>query len=153
MALLSSFPALENIQSAQQDDKGLKNIIDGLSKDTILPKTTHPGLKKTFFRRWCTMSQELTEWISAHLNCSPISLKEYVPEQLQDHAGHLGVLRTSHRDIHQGMSKKCSTGLVINKTSRHTSGNVKERFHWPGYKQVIETYTRECQRKVPRAWL
>ena len=40
-------------------------------------------------------------------------------KQLHDHAGHLGV--------------------------RKTTSKIRERFYWRGYKQDIETYIRECE--------
>ena len=56
----------------------------------------------------------------------PLNLKETVLKQLHDHAGHLGV--------------------------RKTTSKIRERFYWPGYEQDIEAYIREseqCQRRNP----
>ena len=45
-------------------------------------------------------------------------MEKIVLQQLHDHAGHLGVRRTTE--------------------------NVKERFYWPGYESDIEKWVHEC---------
>ena len=47
VVLLSTFPGLGNIRSAQRGDGDLKVIIDDLAKGGT-PTSTHPGLKKSF---------------------------------------------------------------------------------------------------------
>ena len=115
--LLSTYPSLGNIRSAQRDDEDLKAIIDELAKG-VTPTSTHPGLNKSFFEtEFCRkISLNGVEHIQIAI---PLNLKETVLKQLHDHAGYFGVQKTTNK--------------------------IKERFYWPGYEQGIETYIRECE--------
>ena len=118
IALLSIFPGLENIRSAQQGDEDLKAIIDELAKGRI-PISTHPGLKKSFLEDGILCRKISLNGVEHTQIAIPLNLKESVLKQLHDYAGHMGV--------------------------RKTTTKVKERFYWPGYEQDIETYIRECE--------
>ena len=118
IALLSIFPGLGNIRSAQRDDEDLKAIIDELAKG-VTPTSSHPGLKKSFLEDGILCRKILLNGVEHTQIAIPLNLKETVLKQLHDHAGHLGV--------------------------RKTTSKIKERFYWPGYEQDIETYIRECE--------